>query len=109
MSNTPKGLLLALGISLGGVAFLQGQAASPQTTATPTPAPAARPVSAPARGVQSAGPYRAVLDKYCVTCHNERLHTANLTLDKMDLDRVGDHAEIWEKVVSKLRSRTMPP
>src|SRR5580658_8601421 len=52
---------------------------------------------------------RAVLDKYCVACHNERLNTAGLRLDKMDPDHVGDVAEIWEKVARKLRTREMPP
>ena len=54
-------------------------------------------------------PSRALLDRYCVTCHNERLQTANLMLDQVDLDRVGDHAEALEKVVRKLRAGQMPP
>jgi hypothetical protein len=53
--------------------------------------------------------YRAVLDKYCVTCHNQRLKTGGLTLDNMDLGKVPAQAEVWEKVVRKLRSGTMPP
>jgi Protein of unknown function (DUF1592)/Protein of unknown function (DUF1588)/Protein of unknown function (DUF1587)/Protein of unknown function (DUF1585)/Protein of unknown function (DUF1595)/Planctomycete cytochrome C len=52
---------------------------------------------------------RAVLDKYCVTCHNEKLKTAGLTLDKMDPVRVADQTEAWEKVVRKLRAGMMPP
>ena len=32
--------------------------------------------------------YRAVVDRYCVTCHNERTKTAGLTLDTMDLSNV---------------------
>src|SRR2546426_10251798 len=52
---------------------------------------------------------RAVIDKYCVTCHNERLKTAALMLDKADVDHVGSSAEIWEKVLRKLRAREMPP
>src|SRR6202049_3808620 len=57
----------------------------------------------------SASPFRESLDTYCVTCHNQRLRTAGLTLDTMDLARVPAQAEIWEKVVRKLRSGTMPP
>ena len=53
--------------------------------------------------------YRAVLDKYCVTCHNQRLKTAGLTLDTLDLAKVPSRAEVWEKVIGKLRSGTMPP
>ena len=47
--------------------------------------------------------------KYCVTCHNERLKTANLLLDKADAEQVFNSAETWEKVIVKLRSRAMPP
>src|SRR3984893_400295 len=54
-------------------------------------------------------PPRAVLDRYCVTCHNERLKTAGLTLDKMDVGQVSDRAEVWEKVARKFRTHEMPP
>ena len=54
-------------------------------------------------------PSRALLDRYCVTCHNERLQTANLMLDQVDLEQAGDHAEQLEKVVRKLRAGQMPP
>ena len=53
--------------------------------------------------------YREVLDRYCVACHNERTLTANLALDAVDLAHVGDAAEVWEKVLEKLRTRAMPP
>jgi mono/diheme cytochrome c family protein len=52
---------------------------------------------------------RAVIDKYCVTCHNERLKTAGLMLDKADIDHPGAKAEVWEKVLRKLREKEMPP
>jgi hypothetical protein len=52
---------------------------------------------------------RALLDQYCVTCHNERLKTAGLMLDKMDVEHVSDAAEAWEKVVRKLHTQAMPP
>src|SRR5438046_1052989 len=78
-----------------------------QIAAVRAQGPAVTP--APAPDSATASPPRAVLDKYCVTCHNERLRTANLTLDKMDLNLVGANAEVWEKVVRKLRSGAMPP
>jgi mono/diheme cytochrome c family protein len=56
-----------------------------------------------------AAPYRAVLDQYCVVCHNEQLHTADLVLSKMDVANVGEGAAEWEKVVDKLRTGAMPP
>jgi cytochrome c551/c552 len=52
---------------------------------------------------------RAVLDQYCVTCHNEKLKTAGLMLDKIDPSRVSENTEAWEKVVRKLRAGMMPP
>ena len=51
----------------------------------------------------------AVLNRYCIVCHNERLQTAGLMLDQMDVGKVGDDAPVWEKVVRKLRTRGMPP
>jgi mono/diheme cytochrome c family protein len=69
--------------------------------------PQTRTVAAAAPG--QATPYRALLDQYCVTCHNERAKTAGLMLDKMDVDHPGDGAETWEKVVRKLRGGMMPP
>ena len=52
---------------------------------------------------------RALLDKYCVTCHNEKTKTAGLMLDKMDVEHIGTGAETWEKVVRKIHGGTMPP
>ena len=56
---------------------------------------------------------RALLDKYCVTCHNQRARTAGLMLDKAEisdtLSGTPSNPEIWEKVIRKLRSSTMPP
>ena len=52
---------------------------------------------------------RALLDQYCVTCHNDKLKTANFSLQKLDLTAVGDQPEVWEKVVRKLRAGLMPP
>jgi hypothetical protein len=44
-----------------------------------------------------------------VTCHNQKLNTANLTLDQLDPSHVEQNPEIWEKVVRKLRAGMMPP
>lgn len=53
--------------------------------------------------------YRAVLDRYCVTCHNDTLKTAGLALDKADVLDIGKDAQLWERVVTKLSLRAMPP
>ena len=52
---------------------------------------------------------RAMVEEYCVTCHNQTMKTGGLMLDKMDLDHVAEGAETWEKVVKKLRGGMMPP
>ena len=52
---------------------------------------------------------RAVLDQYCVVCHNQTTKTAELALDALDLAHVADNAEVWEKVVRKIRTGAMPP
>jgi hypothetical protein len=52
---------------------------------------------------------RAVLDQYCVSCHNQRLKTADLMLDRADPANVAASPELWEKVVQRLRSGSMPP
>jgi mono/diheme cytochrome c family protein len=59
--------------------------------------------------VSSAPAERALLDRYCVTCHNQKLKTAGLTLDRLDVNDVEKDAEQWEKVVRKLRAGMMPP
>ena len=72
--------------------------------------PAAAAAAGQARQTAATGEAeQALLDRYCVTCHNDNLRTAGLTLDTVDIARVGDHAEIWEKVVGKLRAGMMPP
>src|SRR5208283_3405932 len=58
---------------------------------------------------QQLTPQHALVNQYCVTCHNDKAKTAGLMLDKADIDHPGDHAEIWEKVVRKLRGGMMPP
>jgi uncharacterized protein DUF1592/uncharacterized protein DUF1588/uncharacterized protein DUF1585/uncharacterized protein DUF1587/uncharacterized protein DUF1595 len=52
---------------------------------------------------------RKLLDQYCVTCHNQRARTADLLLDKMDVEQTASHPEVWEKVIRKLRGGMMPP
>ena len=66
----------------------------------------------PADSAASASPqHRALLNQYCVACHNQRLKTAGLVLEAntVDLSNLGTAPEVWEKVVQKLRTRAMPP
>src|SRR5262245_48195278 len=62
-----------------------------------------------------ASPQRALLNQYCVGCHNQRAKAAGqeaarkLTLDDVDVANVSEHAETWELVVRKMRAGMMPP
>lgn len=67
----------------------------------------------PAAGPQqpssnSSAAERALLDRYCVGCHNQKTKNG-LSLDDLDVGRVGSHAEEWERVVRKIRAGMMPP
>jgi hypothetical protein len=73
-----------------------------------------RPLSADDQQAQPAlngdtASHRALVDKYCVTCHNDRAKIAGLSLSKADFGKIGESAEIWEKVARKLRTGAMPP
>ena len=58
---------------------------------------------------QRPAPAAAVIQQYCMTCHNDRLKAAGLVLDPAEASRAGTRPEVWEKVVRKLRSFSMPP
>jgi mono/diheme cytochrome c family protein len=66
-----------------------------QTPSEPTPAASADP--------------QAVFNQYCVTCHNQRLRTAGLALDSVDVTQPAADPELWERVIEKLRAGFMPP
>src|SRR4051812_31221002 len=71
---------------------------------------AAGPQAVPAAAAgQPTENRKALLDRYCVTCHNARLKTADLSLENIDLTHIPAGAATWEKVVRKLRTGAMPP
>ena len=57
----------------------------------------------------SALPQRAVINQYCVGCHNDKVKTGGLALDSINVESPNQNPEVWEKVVHKLRARYMPP
>jgi hypothetical protein len=87
-------VLLAV-LALGPAAGQQGR-----TAGSAVAAPGAASVTAA---------QRATLDRYCVGCHNDKLKTANLSIQNLDLNAAGNHPEIWERVIRKLRAGMMPP
>ena len=64
---------------------------------------------APQAAPRVEGPVKALLDKYCVTCHSQRLRTAGLVLEGIDVANPPARAEVWERVIAKLRAKLMPP
>ena len=89
------------------VAVLAGAAPAGAGEAGPRPQPAGG--NAPQSAATARSPQRALLDRYCVTCHNQRLLTGGLALDVADVSRVGEAPDVWERVVLKLRGGMMPP
>ena len=87
-----KTILSCIGIVLVGASYLQPAIQEPSNPAQP-----------------AVSPHRALLNRYCVTCHNEKLRTAELMIDRMDVENVSEDAAVWEKVVRKLRAGQMPP
>ena len=81
--------------------------AQPAGEIAPTAGPTAR--LAAGESAEEAATFRAVLDRYCVACHNGRTLAGSLALDDVDLGRVGPDAELWERVLEKLHTRAMPP
>src|SRR6185436_13022129 len=90
------GCVTFLAASTGHLRAAGQQAAAPATTAV---APASASVAVD----------RALVDKYCVTCHNQRAKTAGLAFDTLDLGNPAAGAEIWEKAIRKIRGGLMPP
>src|SRR5215510_471623 len=78
---------------LGSVAWSVPRAAAPQ---------------APAQSAPSLSE-REALDRYCVSCHNDRLKTSSLSLEKIDASSAATSPDIWENVARKLQARSMPP
>jgi hypothetical protein len=70
-------------------------AAAPQEAGKPAPA--------------AASPNQALVNRYCTTCHNQRLKTAKLALDVLDLTHPENDALTWERAIRKLRGGMMPP
>ena len=55
---------------------------------------------------------RALLDQYCVSCHNARTNVGEQTglfLDEFDLASLRDHTEIGENILRKVSAGLMPP
>ena len=101
--------ILALASANGPAFGRSPQAAAPSTAQKPSTVDRGPSPTDQGPSPMDHGQSRAVLAKYCVTCHNQRTKTAGLALDALDLANVGAHAEEWEEVVRKVRTGAMPP
>jgi len=103
----------ALLVSVGGSI---GDSVGSNRGVSPTSFGVASGVSATARsGVLTRGPASdattdsALIDEYCVRCHNERRLRGNLSLEDFDASSPHERAAITEKMIVKLRAGMMPP
>ena len=97
---------LAIALLVGAGYFGVSAERLPEAAAAPEP----HPQSATTAATPAAAPSpRALVDRYCVTCHNERLKTGGLSLDVADIEHPSMASEVWEKVAHKLRAGDMPP
>ena len=98
MSTSGRVVVIAAALWMCAVSGMPEAAVRQQVT------PAAAP--APANLAQT-------VKQYCASCHNAKANTSatatGVILDTADLAQVPAHAEMWEKVVRRLRTGSMPP
>ncbi len=85
------GLIAALSLSVQGRASAQQQTDLASSEGSPTL------------------DQRQFFDRYCATCHSQRIKTGGLSLEHADVSRPAAQPELWEKVVRKLHTGLMPP
>ena len=97
MAELLKGSTLRLGWRILILAVMEASAIQ---TATPQSRSAL-----PDAGVDA----QALVNRYCLGCHSTNLKTGGLALEELDIHQVSGHADVWEKVLRKVRSGEMPP
>jgi mono/diheme cytochrome c family protein len=90
-------VMATIAFALAVCVSVSGSLEPAQSTPSTSPKPTSSAVS------------RALVDSYCVACHNQRVKTAGIAFDTADLGDVTKDAELWEKAVRKLRGGMMPP
>ena len=111
ISGSPAAVALA--VACAAIPASGSPAETPQALRGTGRQAAQAPGAAAGAATEAAGAAaaRAVLDRYCVTCHNDRLRTGGLSLDAGAVDTADPsrHADVWERVIVKLRTGAMPP
>ncbi|HXE06232.1 MAG TPA: DUF1592 domain-containing protein [Bryobacteraceae bacterium] len=92
----PRALKIGLGLAAALLLSVQVKVSAQQSNAAH-------------EGPPPTSSQRQFLDRYCVSCHNEKLKTGGLSLVQVDLSKPGAQSELWEKVLRKLHTGVMPP
>ena len=66
-------------------------------------------VQTTAAAPNAADESRSAIQRYCIGCHNDRTNAQGLSLESADVSRPGSAADVWERALRKLRTRSMPP
>ncbi|MFN0119647.1 MAG: DUF1587 domain-containing protein, partial [Blastocatellia bacterium] len=67
------------------------------------------PARARQTGTAGHAAQQALINEYCVSCHNQKSKTADIVLEGLDFSNVGARLDVWEKVLRKVRTHQMPP
>jgi mono/diheme cytochrome c family protein len=96
MQTMTKATVVMTMAAMGFVASLARVSTAPRAA---SPAPQAS-------GAQGQLP---TMEQYCVGCHNDRAKVAGLSFQGVTPESIGQHADVFEKAVRKMRGRVMPP
>jgi hypothetical protein len=109
-------LIVVLGVLATGHGLARGDAGQAPAAGSPrasTAAAARQSVPPPVRSSNAvhpvAPPDGALVQKYCVSCHSDRLKTGGLSLQNVDPAAPKLDGHVWEKVLEKLHGGMMPP
>ena len=100
---------LVVGVAVTFAATAYAIAVAPERTTSIAASPVHARTQSQTQPGSPAAAQRALVNRYCVTCHNQRAKAGGLALDDLDVANVGEHPEIWEKAVQKLHGNLMPP
>jgi mono/diheme cytochrome c family protein len=108
--GTATGFVVAVVASVGSSAQqAPASAQKPRVNAARQAGAASQTATAAAPAADAVTANKALIQKYCVGCHNEKLKSGGLALSTLDIAQVAKNAESWEHVIRKVRTGAMPP
>jgi mono/diheme cytochrome c family protein len=97
------------GVFAGGMVAVAGLVGAYSATAetvavnaAPAPAASYAPMVTPAD-------HKHMLMQYCTACHNDKLHTANMSVVPLNAEDLQHDDATWEKILRRLSLGEMPP